>query len=442
MLINNLKINKKKIGSIILAFNLLFSNGYSEIKSFSNMATLKDGRNVLIYFQIDNFSLIEINGSLFFVSNSLVNYEHLDTNNDYSEINMFMKVNNPCYIYNHPSSNNDYIIDVIDKDIEVQVLAKNNDGWYVIYYNSQIGFINEMYLTNINTQVKMAKITGNNVNIRSGPSTNYDIIGFSDTTDYFKIIGEKNDWYKINYLNEEGYVSKKYACEVLKNQDDINYESIVYLTKDSLFYKNMNGEVYTYLPKYQNAFVICKEKDFYKVMVDGIIGYISINDTKKLSNTCIIIDLPRQMLRLYKDTKEIGRFHIITGREELKTTIGCFKIGHLIKGYQLTPENYVNYWIQYNGNEGIHDALWQDEKRFYDNAKDAYNNYTNGKNILFPKKYGSHGCSNMMLPDAEKVFNMVNTSCNVLVIGLNNLIDFIKTNKEIDKDLTKIKKLI
>ena len=438
MQINNLKINKKKIGSIIFAFSLLFNKGYSEIKSFNNTATLKNGKEVFVYYKTDDFTLIEINGLLSFISNSLVNYDYLDTNNDYSEVNTFMKVNESCFIYNHPCFNNDYIIDTINKDIEVQVFAKNSNGWYVIYTNNKIGFINEMYLNDIKSQVRMAKIIGNNVNIRSGAGTSTNIIGFSDTTDYFKIIGDLNDWYKIDYLGKVGYVSKKYASEKMIDEENINYKSIVYLTNDSLFYKNLNGEVYTYLPKYQNAFVISEDKNFYKVMVDGIIGYINKNDTKELSNTCIIIDLPRQILRVYKNTKEIRRFHIITGREELQTTIGCFKIGHHINGYQLTPENYVNYWIQYNGNEGIHDALWQDEKYFYENAKIAYNNFANGKNILFPKKHGSHGCSNMMLNDAKEVYDLVKISDNVLVIGSNNLINF----RQMSKDLIKIKKLV
>ena len=52
--------------------------------------------------------------------------------------------------------------------------------------------------------------------------------------------------------------------------------------------------------------------------------------------------------------------------------------------------SYVNYWMPYNGGEGLHDATWRDEF-----GKDIY------------KTSGSHGCINMPLDIAEQVYNNV-----------------------------------
>ena len=305
--------------------------------------------------------------------------------------------------------------------------------------------------------VRMAKITGNNVNIRSNPSTRSDIIGFADVTDYFEIIDEVDDWYQIKYLNTTAYVTKRYARETYIEKENLNFRSIVYLTCESTFYRDLSFNQYTTLPQYQNAFVISETSGYYKVMVDGVVGYIRKSDTRSLSNTCVIIDLSRQMLRVYKNTKEVGRYHIISGRESMQTRLGCFRIGHKLTDYQLTPDNFVHYWIQYDGNIGIHDASWQKDSNYTYVTNHAYSRFGRGNGRCYPDKYGSHGCDNMRESDAREVYNLVHKNDNVLVIGPNNLIrlrlisdiinEYFLANSEYyfdydEIDIPKIKKLV
>ena len=51
MKIKNLKINKKKLSSILLAFNLLFCStpGKANVKSYENETTLIDGTKVILH---------------------------------------------------------------------------------------------------------------------------------------------------------------------------------------------------------------------------------------------------------------------------------------------------------------------------------------------------------------------------------------------------------
>lgn len=48
------------------------------------------------------------------------------------------------------------------------------------------------------------------LNVRSGPGTTYDIIGSIAKGTTVTILAEENGWYKINYGQKEGYVSKDY----------------------------------------------------------------------------------------------------------------------------------------------------------------------------------------------------------------------------------------
>ena len=55
------------------------------------------------------------------------------------------------------------------------------------------------------------RITGNSVNVRSGPGTNYDIIGSMNNGDTATLVGSNGSWYQIRRGNSTGYVSAQYA---------------------------------------------------------------------------------------------------------------------------------------------------------------------------------------------------------------------------------------
>ena len=296
--------------------------------------------------------------------------------------------------------------------------------------------------------ITIAKLTKNNVNVRSSATTKEDnIIGFADVSDQFKILGYENDWYIVNYLGQRAYIKSDFIKEIEMNKDDLEIVRMAYLTCDTPFYKELNSTDIV-LPMYQNVSIIKEEGIYYKVMVDGIIGYVKKDNVKKLTNTCVIVDLSRQILRVYKSGDEIYRAHIISGRKSLQTVIGCFKIGHKVKGYQLTKDNYVDYWIEYDGNRGIHDASWQKNKYYNEVARHAYDNYTSGYGKTYPFKYGSHGCNNMKYNDVQVVYNLVSVGDNVLVIGPNSLVKeklISKLNINYDylwQDIVKVKKLV
>ena len=307
---------------------------------------------------------------------------------------------------------------------DIFTYISHEGNWYLIDYNGQNAYISDSYANIIdanNTKVTMAKITGNNINIRS--SSNMDtnnIIGFADITDSFRIIDKENEWYIIDYLGNIGYVNSKFVKETITDINNLNVIKMVYLTSDSALYDENKTYLIT-LPMYQYAKVISEDNSYYKINIDGIIGYIEKNNTKLLSNTFIVSDLGRQIVKVFKNNKEVYRAHIISGRKSMQTDLGIYKIGHKVKDYQLTSDNFVKYWIQYNGNEGYHDASWQKDKYFMEVAKNAYDNYNQGKLTTYPANHGSHGCNNLKLIDAKKIYDLVNVGDNVLVIKPNNL---------------------
>lgn len=63
------------------------------------------------------------------------------------------------------------------------------------------------------TSLEKIGVTTGNVNVRSGASTDYDVIGTLTTGTQVQIVGQDSvtGWYKIKYNNDYGYVSNKYV---------------------------------------------------------------------------------------------------------------------------------------------------------------------------------------------------------------------------------------
>ena len=54
-------------------------------------------------------------------------------------------------------------------------------------------------------------VTASKLNVRKGPSTKYSRIGSFNKNKKITILGQSNNWYKVNLNRKEGWVSKKYV---------------------------------------------------------------------------------------------------------------------------------------------------------------------------------------------------------------------------------------
>jgi hypothetical protein len=88
------------------------------------------------------------------------------------------------------------------------------------------------------------------------------------------------------------------------------------------------------------------------------------------------------------------------------THTGVYPIAYKQKDATLKGDNYeshVNYWMPFNMGEGLHDATWR--KSF-------------GGTIY--KTGGSHGCVNLPLSAAEKIYDIVEAGWPVIVFYTGN----------------------
>lgn len=122
------------------------------------------------------------------------------------------------------------IITSLNKGTKVGYISENN-GWAKISYNGNIGYMSTNYLATIDSNsggnnsgsnedstVKSKKqVTGNRVNFRKGPGTNYSVITSLNKGTKVGYISESNGWAKVNYNGTIGYMSANYIGDVNSN---------------------------------------------------------------------------------------------------------------------------------------------------------------------------------------------------------------------------------
>lgn len=91
------------------------------------------------------------------------------------------------------------------------------DGWYKVAYDGDIGYMSADYIETqpiMNIECGGAKVTTSVLNMRSGPSTENEIVTKLSEGTVAKIIGINNAWFKVQYDGNTGYISPDYVTIV------------------------------------------------------------------------------------------------------------------------------------------------------------------------------------------------------------------------------------
>ena len=123
----------------------------------------------------------------------------------------------------------------------------------------------------------------------------------------------------------------------------------------------------------------------------------------EIGNTYVEVNITKQHLWFYQDGKLIVQGSIVTGNPYRgnATLVGVYMINYKQKDVTLTGPDYeskVNYWMPFFGNIGLHDATWR---------------YRFGGEIY--KRNGSHGCVNLPLYIAKRIFEVIEEGTPVII---------------------------
>lgn len=121
------------------------------------------------------------------------------------------------------------------------------------------------------------------LNIRSGPSTSYSILGCFSKGSIAKIVEKDGDWLKVQYKTSYGYVSGKYVTSIY---DDVVAEGAVI----NCTYLNVrSGPASSYssrgvVSKGEKVYIMGTESNWYEILYNGSAGYVSKTYISTTSN--------------------------------------------------------------------------------------------------------------------------------------------------------------
>ena len=109
-------------------------------------------------------------------------------------------------------STSDAVVTCLPRGTVVLVTGESG-GWYQVWYKGQSGYMSKDYLNYTQTSAMdlgTGTVTGNYVNVRSGPSTAYTSREQVNKGRTFTVTGVSGAWYQISYNGSTAYIASQY----------------------------------------------------------------------------------------------------------------------------------------------------------------------------------------------------------------------------------------
>ena len=203
-------------------------------------------------------------------------------------------------------------------------IISKNGSWYKIKYNEIIGYVHENYVEEITITKGKVYNVSTSLRVRSLPSTNSSILGYLINNTTVNIVGSEDEWYKIQYNDEYGYVSKTYITINNNSSNSTQYNNnntAININKTGYVYNVNSGGLRVRKEPSTNSVILgtlyvgdCvnivdKTNNWYKIMYNSSYAYV-YHDYIKVSTEGDI----------NSNTNVSNAYHIVL--EELKSHIG------------------------------------------------------------------------------------------------------------------------
>lgn len=244
----------------------------------------------------------------------------------------------------------------------VVVLTGTSGNWYQVAYKGSTGYMIKDYLdvsSSADAALGEGTVTGNYVNIRSGPSTSNSVIGSRSKGDTLSVTGVSSNWYKVSLSGSTGYIRSDYlslgssgsgsgsssgsSSGTVKGTGTIkgicvrmrsgpSTSNSILGTYDTGTKMTVNGE----------------DGDWYKVSCNGTEGYVykpylTMGDSSSGSSGSSVSDM--------SDTSAsvISPVHFRKGPDTSYSSMQVLNTG---TGVTITGQTDKWYRVEYNGTEG------------------------------------------------------------------------------------------
>lgn len=104
----------------------------------------------------------------------------------------------------------------------VVILAKE-ESWYKVSYDQQEGYMHEDYLqisTQEDADLGYGSVSGTEVNLRTGPGTDFAVVGRASKNESCQVLGISSGWYKVLWREKICYIRSDYLSLGQAAQED------------------------------------------------------------------------------------------------------------------------------------------------------------------------------------------------------------------------------
>ena len=120
------------------------------------------------------------------------------------------------------------IITSIPSGARVNIIDKVSDNWYKVGYKDFVGYVQSKHIRvlgdNLN-QDNVGLISANQLNVRTSPNENGQVIGTLHKNDKVSVLDKSIDgWYKIDFNGRRAYVSSKYVNLISYKKNEVKKE--------------------------------------------------------------------------------------------------------------------------------------------------------------------------------------------------------------------------
>ncbi|MFC4022674.1 N-acetylmuramoyl-L-alanine amidase [Oceanobacillus longus] len=155
-----------------------------------------------------------------------------------------------------------------------------------------------IFLYSANVEIVYADeaiIEGSNLNIRSGPGTDYDSVGVADTGESYTIIQEKNGWVEIELPGGSGWVAEDFTTVTESSEEDEETEKETDVSSITIQHEHTqlregpstDYDIIHFAEKGIEYDVLSAINEWYEIDVAGQSGYILkdlVSEPKEASN--------------------------------------------------------------------------------------------------------------------------------------------------------------
>ncbi|MGE6401797.1 SH3 domain-containing protein [Bacillus cereus] len=343
-----------------------------------------NGQSLNVIGEENGWFKINHNGQTGYVSGEFVSKNGAKTNNNVSTGGNNKVTADVLRVRTAPNTSSSVAGRVYEGQT-LNVIGEEN-GWVKINHNGQTGYVSSQFVSgassntgstsnnnNSNNEATVQPASGNytvnvsSLRVRTGPSTSHPTVGSVKQGQVVQVVGEVQDWFKINYAGQTAYLSKDYVTKGGSNEN---------VTQGNNQEQNNNGTVQTGGTYVVNATslrvrtgpaayhsviggvlngttlnVVGSENGWFKVNYQGKTGYVSSEFVKFVKGGTATPEQPKQ-----PDQGAIGDYYINASALNVRSGEGTNYriIGALPQGQKVQVISENSGWskINYNGQTG------------------------------------------------------------------------------------------